>query len=172
MKMLGKVSGQVVDCCDMAPWHIAMAQVFALGGKTMVPIKVFGNQSNPTWPRDRLQLFWKGPFGTWSWTEERSWIKTKCILCGCMENRNCQKDVCIGGRLSRIGLVTHRHDSKFDHWLKKHGVYKCICKLEISSEVVRPVVDCSGMAPWHIATVQVFFLGGKTVALIKVCENQ
>ena len=38
-----------------------MAQVFALGGKTMVPIKVFGNQSNPTWPRDRLQLFWNAP---------------------------------------------------------------------------------------------------------------
>ena len=70
-----KVSGPIVDCSGMAPGHIATAQVLVLHGKTMAPIKVCGNQQKPTRPRDRLQLFWNGPFDTWSGTEERSWRK-------------------------------------------------------------------------------------------------
>ena len=77
-----------------------------------------------------------------------------------------------GGRFFRIGLVAHVHDSRWDPWLSNQGFHKCAWEINIVSKVSGPVVDCSGMAPWHIAMAQVFALGGKTMVPIKVCGNQ
>ena len=117
-------------------------------------------------------VFLEWPLWQWPGTEQRFWWKKHIFYMSVLEIEIASMGVWTGGRFSRIGLVAHVHDSRLDHWLSNQGFHLCAWEIRIVSKVSGPVVDCSGMAPWHIAMAEVFALGGKTMVPIKVCGNQ